>query len=875
MNHRTNQKLSFAYFLGPCAVLTLLFSTLFLSIYTSRAYANGNVYHVDQSASGTQSGEDWANAFLTVQQALDVAVSGDEIWVAEGVYLPTERTDSGDARSVTFVLIEGVGLYGGFPSGGTDFANRDWEANKTILSGDIDDDDIKTAGVTESYADIAGSNAYHVIQGSITVSYTLATVVDGFVVTGGSTASGSGGDAGGRESTGAGLNFRNDASVTLRNLHVIGNKSLNDGGGIHFFFDSDPVLENVTVENTRANDFGGGIFFHSNNNPTFSNVKIIGTSGGSAAGVYLHENNVANFGNFYVCRNTRQPQNQKTNAGSGLSIANNNTVKIMNAAFAANVSGERGGALRIQGDNVVDLDNVTMSGNHASSGGGIYIKDPGNTINIRNSIIWGNSTEIEVGTSGGGSLNVSYSLISTDTVPYAGTGNVASTTSPFIQDPNDGADNVWGEPQNGISDDNCGDLMLQPSAVTVDSGSNGAVPADIVDVNSNGNTAETLPIDLDGKARIYNTTVDMGAYEISVSLTPQTITFDLPASAQDGMMVDESVELSATASSNLDVTLMVQTADICSIDGNSVTMNQGGTCTIVASQPGDGTYAPAANVERNISVSKLDQTLSFSSPMDGGNYVIDEVVNLVATASSNLDVSFSSLAPSVCTVSANSATMLNAGTCIVQAMQPGDGRYNEAATQSLSLTVSKKTQAINFVSPADDLTALIGDNFDVFANSNSGLSVQFSVTTPSVCSINGNVVTMDDTGSCQIKASQPGNNEYEPAVDVFKSIVVGNPSLQSQTIELSAPANSSSLIVGGTLNLVATASSGLPVSFINKTPSVCTISGNVVSAIATGACQITARQSGNSQYNAANDVVLTITITEPSTISVFIPLVQR
>lgn len=45
-------------------------------------------YFVDASASGDNNGSTWEHAFTSLQSALDVAVSDDEIWVAKGTYKP-------------------------------------------------------------------------------------------------------------------------------------------------------------------------------------------------------------------------------------------------------------------------------------------------------------------------------------------------------------------------------------------------------------------------------------------------------------------------------------------------------------------------------------------------------------------------------------------------------------------------------------------------------------------------------------------------------------------------------------------------------------------------------------------------------------------
>ena len=66
--------------------------------------------------------------------------------------------------------------------------------------------------------------------------------------------------------------------------------------------------------------------------------------------------------------------------------------------------------------------------------------------------------------------------------------------------------------------------------ICIDAGDNSAVPADTVDLDGDGDTTETVPIDLDGNARIRNhpcvadtgigerRVVDVGAFEIQYPL---------------------------------------------------------------------------------------------------------------------------------------------------------------------------------------------------------------------------------------------------------------------------------------------------------------------------------------------------------------------
>src|SRR5690349_20250962 len=54
--------------------------------------AMASVYFVDRSASGANNGATWFDAFVDLQDAMTVAKFGDEIWIAQGAYLPDKGT---------------------------------------------------------------------------------------------------------------------------------------------------------------------------------------------------------------------------------------------------------------------------------------------------------------------------------------------------------------------------------------------------------------------------------------------------------------------------------------------------------------------------------------------------------------------------------------------------------------------------------------------------------------------------------------------------------------------------------------------------------------------------------------------------------------
>ncbi len=99
--------------------------------YVQKLHIERTLY-VDADATGANTGTSWQDAYTSLLEALDVAIYGDDIWVAAGTYKPHTSN-----RSVSFVLPDGVGVYGGFAGTETSREQRDWRAHETILSGDL------------------------------------------------------------------------------------------------------------------------------------------------------------------------------------------------------------------------------------------------------------------------------------------------------------------------------------------------------------------------------------------------------------------------------------------------------------------------------------------------------------------------------------------------------------------------------------------------------------------------------------------------------------------------------------------------------------------------------------------------------------------
>jgi hypothetical protein len=198
---------------------------------------HGVAWCVDAAATGKNDGTSWANAFVYLQDALTKASGGDAIWVAEGLYWPDLGAGCKlGSRAATFQLKNGVAIYGGFPTGGGTWQQRDPARYKSILSGDI------------GAIGVATDNSFHVVTGS----YTEATaVLDGFVITGGNASGQDPDDKGGGM-----YNWRSNSAV--RNCTFVGNAAALEGGGA-YSVDSTPLFINCVFSGNMSNDRGGAM----------------------------------------------------------------------------------------------------------------------------------------------------------------------------------------------------------------------------------------------------------------------------------------------------------------------------------------------------------------------------------------------------------------------------------------------------------------------------------------------------------------------------------------------------------------------------------------------------------------------------------------
>ncbi|MDN5780592.1 MAG: autotransporter domain-containing protein [Luteimonas sp.] len=360
-----------------------------------------------------------------------------------------------------------------------------------------------------------------------------------------------------------------------------------------------------------------------------------------------------------------------------------------------------------------------------------------------------------------------------------------------------------------------------------------------------------------------------GPFSASVNITlvvakqAQAITF----AAQPARIFEAGASFAlapvASASSGLPVEYSSQAAQVCSISGSTVTMLAAGDCRISADQPGDDTYAAAAAVTQVIAIGKASQAIiGFAADPAQPTYAPGGTFTVSATGgASTSPVMFASTSPSTCTVAGDVVTMQGAGNCALTANQAGDANYDPAPQATLDVVIGNAAQGISgFAANPTQPTYAPGGTFTVSASGGPSTSpVVFASSTPSVCTVAGDVVTMQGAGNCALTANQAGDANYDVAPQVALDVVIGS-AAQGITGFAADPAQPV-YAPGGSFTVSANGgSSTSPVVFASTSPSVCTVADDVVTMLGAGSCALTADQAGDDNYDAAPQVALVLSI---------------
>lgn len=293
--------------------------------------------------------------------------------------------------------------------------------------------------------------------------------------------------------------------------------------------------------------------------------------------------------------------------------------------------------------------------------------------------------------------------------------------------------------------------------------------------------------------------------------------------------------------------------------GNAVASN-GGTIADAAGNAASLTLNNVGNTS-GIVVGQLGQAITgFAATPTTPTFAPNGTFTVAATGGASAQpVVFASTTTSVCTVAGNTVTMLAAGTCSLTADQAGDGHYNAAPQVTLDVAIGTATQTITGFSatPTAPVYAPNGTFALAAVGGASGNPVTFASTTPAVCTVAGNVVTMKAAGTCALTADQAGSNDYVAAPQVALQVVIGR-----ATPTLSWLGEMSRVVGEAAFDLADPASDSRGAfTFTSSNPAVATVSGRRVTIVGAGVTTLVATQAADGNY-AQGTVSATLTVTD-------------
>lgn len=320
-----------------------------------QAASENTIIYVDSDATGANNGQSWRHAYTDLQSALAAAQPEQMIWIAQGIYRPTaDLANLEKARTISFAIPKGVEIYGGFVGTEIKLDQRDWKRYQTILSGDLEANDLQVGGVITTARGIVGSNTRNLVTIS---NADQSTVLDGLIITAGHTL------ASDTEpfQHGAGIRIQN-ASPTLRNLSFFGNSAAYSGGAIANRDNSSPSISNSSFFGNSG--YNGGAISNSQSSPSLSQVSFVGNWAVNGGAIYNE------IQSSLTISSSTFMDNLATTFGGAI-YNRNSSPTIIDSRFASNNAEHSGGAMY----NLESKPTITdskFSDNSASQGAEIY-----------------------------------------------------------------------------------------------------------------------------------------------------------------------------------------------------------------------------------------------------------------------------------------------------------------------------------------------------------------------------------------------------------------------------------------------------------------------------------------------------------------------
>ncbi|MFN8289052.1 MAG: HYR domain-containing protein [Chitinophagaceae bacterium] len=501
------------------------------------------IRYVKPVATGTGDGSSWANASGDLQAMINAGAVNDQVWVAAGDYIPAQdmfgNTSPVDPGDKTFLLKNGVSLYGGFAGNETSLAQRNIGANAT-------------------YLDAFGKDFYHVL---VAAEISSLTNIDGFYIMGGVT---------GSNRTvvppGTSTSVRTETGGGLCAVNCSGNLKISSC--------------TFNINSALNGDFGGAVYLENCSKADFASVKFeYNDAYLGGGGVYMN-----NCGDISV-QDCFFYYNVSYHLAAGIT-GDCNKLSIINSIFTDHIGGEGGAVYILSG--IVNVTNSVFANNNSTECSGIYIDN--GSVFIANSIFLNNTIDITYGRAllveegvssivmtnsiiddlngtpaAEGNVSITYSNIEGG---FPGTGNINAEPLYVNKADMDGPDNIWGTADDG--------LALLRTSPSVNTGNNAGIPPGVIN-------------DITARPRIANGIVDMGPYEgqcfipAAFSNCPANITANT-APGQCGAAVNYTATATGSATPVLTYTFSGATTGSGSGTGSGSFFNKGVTTVTISAE---------------------------------------------------------------------------------------------------------------------------------------------------------------------------------------------------------------------------------------------------------------------------------------------------
>jgi predicted outer membrane repeat protein len=311
--------------------------------------------------------------YPTIQAAIDAAVAGDEVVVADGVYAgPGNIELSPLGKAITIRSANGA------------------------ASCSID-----PAGIGRAFLVASGE--------------TVATVIDGFTI------------AHGSSNQGGAIRCTN-SHPTIRHCIFFDNDapSFSGSGGAIRCGNAKPTIQDCVFEKNTSFAWGGAIFLDSNSHASITDCTFIGNSSAKGGAIYGQNTSNAtmtactfvgndatvggaifNWGVSPTIVNCTFQANTSPFQGGAIANTNNAKPVVVNGLFVGNVAVNGGGAFNSGAS--PKFINCTFVENEADNPGGGVLQAGTGTVTLSNCILWGNLPDQVLTTSG--ALDLSHCTV--------------------------------------------------------------------------------------------------------------------------------------------------------------------------------------------------------------------------------------------------------------------------------------------------------------------------------------------------------------------------------------------------------------------------------------------------------------------------------